>query len=140
VTRGGSETAETREYPQSPYLALFAVVALGLGLALLFYHVLVARQRNLDYRQRLERLTGPTYVEGITAADVDRLRRAFGVSTGRARSLYRRIYRDKFDVSRLKPMTESERDKFARLQSVLGLSEREVGLITSQSGRSRRSQ
>jgi uncharacterized protein YraI len=139
VTRGGSEAVEAREYPESPYVALFAVVALGLGLALLFYHVLVARQRDADYRQRLERLTGPAYVEGITAADVDRLRRAFGVSTGKARRLYHRIYRDKFDVSRLKPMTESEREKFARLQAVLGLSEREVGLITSQSGRSRRS-
>ncbi len=138
VARGGADPTEAREYSQSPYVALSAVMAFGLGLALLCYHVLVARQRNFDYRQRLERLTGPTYVEGITAADVDRLRCAFGVPMARARRLYRRIYRDKFNVSRLKPMTETEREKFARLQAVLGLSEREVGMITSQSGRSRR--
>lgn len=139
VGREGGEEVEVPGYPASPYLTLFVIMAFGLGLALLCYHVLVARQRNLDYRQRLERLTGPAYVEGITAADVDRLRCAFGVPMGRARRLYRSIYRDKFAVSRLKPMTDAEREKFARLQAVLGLSEREVGMITSQSGLSRRS-
>ncbi len=139
VGREANNGGDGLDYPQAPYLVLFAAVAFGLGLALLCYHLLVASQRNEDYRQRLERFTGPTYVEGITAADLDRLRRAFGISSGRAQRLYRRIYREKFAVSQLKPMTESEREKFAKLQKVLGLSEREVGMITSQTRRAGRS-
>jgi hypothetical protein len=124
-------------YPQASYLVLAAVLALGLGLALLCYHMLVSQQKRRDYQQRLERLTGPTYIDGVAAADLDRLRRAFGISTGRAHRLYRHIYREKFAVSGLKPMSEEEKERLVKLQNVMGLSEREVGLITSQVRRTR---
>ena len=126
-------------YPQASYLVLAAVVALGLGLALLCYHMLVTSQKRRDYQQRLEKLTGPTYIDGVAAADLDRLRRAFGISTGRAHRLYRHIYREKFAVSGLKPMSEEEKERLVKLQNVMGLSEREVGVITSQVRRARAS-
>jgi hypothetical protein len=126
-------------YPQGSYLVLSGIVGLGLGLSLLVYHVLVARQRNMDYAQRLERMTGPAYIDGVTAADLDRLRRAFGISSRRARRVYHRLYRDKLAVSGLKPSSDDETLRLTRLQSVMGLSGREVDLIRAQAERARRS-